>query len=302
MVLPTLFVIGAPKCGTTFIHDVLAANGSLISPTMKEPNFFECDVNYKRGLDSYLSLFPSARDSSSIIAFEATPWYIYSEVAAERIRQVVGSDVKFIVCVRDPVERAISMYRDFAGSRREQRTFRSALESDLKSLTEEGPTFDGRFTSYLSGGFYRSALEPWIARFGEGSIQVFDLRRISQEPNSVIQNVAEWLGLEDWSQDAHVGADAKNPASRIRLPFVEAAGRSVVRTSAGRAIKDRLPWAVYGSLAKRWRDVFSTYTRPVEIEKADIAWLREKASPLFREDAQALSRLGLRDALIWPLF
>jgi hypothetical protein len=48
--LPSFFILGPPRTGTTWLHEVLRNHAELPSPT-KETRFF--DVHFHRGLDWY---------------------------------------------------------------------------------------------------------------------------------------------------------------------------------------------------------------------------------------------------------
>ena len=46
---PNLFIIGAPKCGTTFLYYYLRQHPDIFFPSFKEPHFFGSDLNRKNG-------------------------------------------------------------------------------------------------------------------------------------------------------------------------------------------------------------------------------------------------------------
>jgi hypothetical protein len=103
--LPTFFIIGPPRTGTTWLHEVLKDRAVLPSST-KETRFF--DKHFHRGVDWYRAHFPSATSGQRV--GEIAPTYFASNAARERIAQVVPH--ARVVCVfRNPVERVLSLYR-----------------------------------------------------------------------------------------------------------------------------------------------------------------------------------------------
>lgn len=108
---PNLFILGAPKCGTTSMAEWLADHPKVFMSKLKEPHYFNKDhkhnsvVNY----DHYLSLFNSATDIQTIVG-EASVWYLYSEVAVKNIIKNLGNNLKFIVMLRNPVQMAYSLH------------------------------------------------------------------------------------------------------------------------------------------------------------------------------------------------
>ena len=62
MTKPNLFIVGAPKCGTTFLYHYLKKHSDIYFPEFKEPHFFGSDLIRRNGayhlsLDEYCNLF-----------------------------------------------------------------------------------------------------------------------------------------------------------------------------------------------------------------------------------------------------
>ena len=60
--VPNLFIVGAPKCGTTFLYHYLKKHPDIYFPDFKEPHFFGSDLNRRNGaynlsLNEYKNLF-----------------------------------------------------------------------------------------------------------------------------------------------------------------------------------------------------------------------------------------------------
>src|SRR5690242_6216379 len=82
--LPSFFVIGPPRTGTSWLHEVLGRRMQL--PTaIKETRFF--DIHYHRGWNWYRAHYPKA--SAHQFAGEIAPTYFASAAACERIAQQV---------------------------------------------------------------------------------------------------------------------------------------------------------------------------------------------------------------------
>ena len=121
MRLPEFFIAGAPKSGTTALHAALATHPQLYLSPVKEPKFFLCagappprqagpgDAHSAREWvwrrAEYEALFNAA--APDMLRGESTPFYLYDLDAQRRIAAVVP-DARFIVVVRDPVDRAYS--------------------------------------------------------------------------------------------------------------------------------------------------------------------------------------------------
>lgn len=183
---PNLFVIGAPKCGTTAIYHALDALPDVTMTRVKETGFFANDALYPLGMDHYLRSYLPGTPSTRYRG-EASPWYLYQPEVIARLRTTLQEPLTLITMVRNPTDRAISMYFDQRAAGYETREPTEALDP---ARTEAG-----RFeTRYVEHGHYARYLEPWREAFGD------DLHVIpapsTASPEIIRQAFATSLGLE----------------------------------------------------------------------------------------------------------
>lgn len=180
-----LLVIGAQRCGTTYLHDQLAAHPqiAMARPQRPEPKVFLSDELAGRGRDWYRrTYFTHARDEL-LLGEKSTSYLEYPE-AAVRAADVLG-DPLVLVQLRDPVERAVSHWAFSTDGGLEQRDLADALAENL-----EGPLpWDPARTSvspfaYLERGRYVDYLGPWLDRFG-GDVSVLFLEEMLSEPDAL---------------------------------------------------------------------------------------------------------------------
>lgn len=108
---PNLFIIGAPKCGTTSLSRWMGQHPEIYFCPKKEPHYFNTDgMQTVKTLDEYERLFESATDTHRVVA-EGSTHYLYSSVAVPHILKY-NPDAKFIVCLRNPVEMAPSLHSE----------------------------------------------------------------------------------------------------------------------------------------------------------------------------------------------
>lgn len=104
-VAPTVFIIGAPKCGTTAMGRYLGEHPDVFMCVPKEPFFFATDLPGMQKVtsqDDYLALFAAASPGTRM-AGEASTLYLFSNEAVPRIRRFDPSS-RFIVMLRNPIE------------------------------------------------------------------------------------------------------------------------------------------------------------------------------------------------------
>lgn len=113
---PNLFIIGAPKAGTTAIVKELGNHSEIFLPKEKEPRFFDANVFYDdpelypiKDIDSYLNLFDSEESTTAMYRVDGSVFIMYSQEAIERIL-ALSPEAKFVLVLRDPVDAAKSMF------------------------------------------------------------------------------------------------------------------------------------------------------------------------------------------------
>ncbi len=110
--LPNFMIIGAPKCGTTWLSTALRQHPEVFMAREKEIHFFDHPENFARGKDWYEQHFTGAAHAAAI--GEATPTYlsgsIYQPGIVTAIRDMVPA-CRLIIMLRDPVARALSALR-----------------------------------------------------------------------------------------------------------------------------------------------------------------------------------------------
>ncbi|GAA4874818.1 sulfotransferase domain-containing protein [Ferrimonas pelagia] len=114
---PNVFIVGAPKCGTTSMAHYLSERNDVFVCDPKEPNYFSTDLNEKesysglffRSERDYLELFSASEEQS--VKIDASTSYLWSRDAAENIRNRFP-EAKVIVMLRDPTELVISLHKE----------------------------------------------------------------------------------------------------------------------------------------------------------------------------------------------
>ena len=124
--IPNLFIIGAPRCGTSSMIHYLSNHPQIFVSKVKEPHYFNKDSGHRYYFEEkdYLNLFSEANESHSYLC-EGSVWYMYSEVAIEEILRF-NPNAKFIIMLRNPVSMFFSLHQEllFGGS------------EDIKSVKE----------------------------------------------------------------------------------------------------------------------------------------------------------------------
>lgn len=102
---PDLVLAGAARSGTTLLAGRLGRHPGIVSPSIKEPNYFSTRLD--RGHDWYAGLFGSAAGQW----LDASAQYTFPSHLDALDRAVdLAPDLRIVYLVRDPVPRAFSHY------------------------------------------------------------------------------------------------------------------------------------------------------------------------------------------------
>jgi len=115
--IPNLFLIGAPKCGTTALAINLTQHQDIFLPKQKEPRYFDRSTFYDfeddyitKTLNEYLNFYNTSEAIESKYKMDASVFNMYSQQSIDDILKL-SPDAKFIVILRDPVDASLSMHR-----------------------------------------------------------------------------------------------------------------------------------------------------------------------------------------------
>ena len=178
--LPTFFIIGAAKAGTTSMHYYLGLHPQIQMSSVKEPGYFAGPENgrpYPSGRISTLSDYEALFDPSFAVRGEASPNYTFAPVRSgvpSRIKQLVP-EAKLIYLVRDPVARTISHHQHTVALGDERRSLAAVL-SDLSEADS---------LAQISMSLYARQLEPYLAHFERDRIMVIDQADFSTDRRRV---------------------------------------------------------------------------------------------------------------------
>jgi hypothetical protein len=211
---PDFLIVGAQRCGTTSLFRYLAGHPVVVPPLFQKGiHFF--DMNYTRGLRWYRGQFPIrsladrrvATTGQRAVSGEASPYYLFHPLAAERIARDLPA-VSLIVLLRDPVERAVSAHRQETARGFETEPFERALELEETRLAGEleriraDPayvSFHHQHHAYLARGRYAEQLRRLFDLVGRERVLVLESTDLFAAPQAVWERLLEFLGLPRWS-------------------------------------------------------------------------------------------------------
>jgi hypothetical protein len=209
--LPSFLICGGQRCGTTSLYRALAAHPAVLKAVLhKGVHYF--DVGYARGDRWYRGHFPTYRQAARIErrhgvrvqTFESSPYYMYHPHAIARIAADLP-EVKLVVLVRDPVERAYSHHAHEVARGYESRVdFAKALALEpqrLRGVAERMADDAGHYSfahqhhAYRGRGEYVRYLRRMASYVGRERIHVVDSAEFFRDPRPAYDAVLDFLGL-----------------------------------------------------------------------------------------------------------
>lgn len=216
-VFPTFLIIGAAKCGTSSLYDYLMQHPCVGRSLTKQLHFF--DRYYDRKISWYKVCFPFVWQKffieklkhQNFATGEATAHYMTHPLAAKRAYKVIPN-VKIIVMLRNPVDRAYSHYQMEKDHKNEELTFEEAIEIEPKRIKGEieemqnnqnnsGRNYPHR--AYVKSGEYLDQIKTWMELYPKENFMFIKSEDFNENPSVVYNDVLKFLELSPFKLDRY---------------------------------------------------------------------------------------------------
>jgi hypothetical protein len=175
----TFIGIGAQKCASSWLYDILADHPEAALSEKKELDFFS--YHYERGYAWYEQQFANKPGAKAV--GEISPSY-FNEASVPARAKLYSPDLRILLSLRDPVERALSQHRHL-----------------IRIGTVSGPDYSFEKAladnpSYIDQGRYATHLSRWLATFPKNQVLVVLMEDIRTTPEGTARKVYEFLGID----------------------------------------------------------------------------------------------------------
>lgn len=296
--LPNFLIVGAAKSGTSSLHNYLNQHPEVFMPSynsegmkVKEPRFLIKDLVKHRlhnGVwtwEEYKSLFGDVIDEKAI--GESTVLYLYYyKDAIKNIKEKLGNDVKIIIMLRNPADRAYSAFQHVSRGFKEQNSFEKSLEMEDGRLERDGNLTP--MVMYKDMGLYHDMVKSFQENFSNVHVIIYDDFRDDTE--NEMKKTYQFLGISDNADIDYVtrhnvgGKRWKN--DKVKYLFMK---ENPIKSIFRRIIPKGLRRGIRNNLVK-------ASTNKVTPMKGHT---RIMLNDFFREDVKQLSTLLNRDLTNW---
>lgn len=280
--------IGAQKAGTTTLADILSAHPDICIPPIKETKFFLFPEDYAKGKSFYDTYFSNYSGQKAIGEFD--PDYLLFPDTAIRMWETLGKQLKLIVVIRHPADRAYSHYLMTKRKGLEPLTFEEALAAEHD---RKGDLKTRKIYGYVERGLYGRQLEAFLRIFPAANFLFLEFERdlIKGRPE-MVRRVQAFLQVPvvELPLDVH-----SNEAGE---PVSEAVNELVRKPNfVKRMFKVILPMrALRKWLRKRF---IRTNMQKASAPRLDDTVRRELVNQYFREDIIHTEKLTGMDLSSW---
>ncbi len=212
LVLPNFICIGAQKTGTTALYHILKNHPEItVSKPRKETKFFYRDEEYKMGLEFYSKYFSYGDPKKAIGEFD--PDYLYFPYVPERIFKDLGPKIKFIVILRNPVDRAYSHYKMSVKKGFENLEFLEAIAQEPSRLKSKKREDKNNF-SYINRGMYDEQLKRYLKFFPKENFLFINYdEEFNKDLSLTLKKIFSFLAITDVQLNTNI---KENIASDVK--------------------------------------------------------------------------------------
>jgi hypothetical protein len=298
--LPNFLIVGAQKSGTTSLYNYLKQHYEVFMPErLKEPKFFVSPIfkkiNHNQPLwvnfmsntmfewQDYLELFEKVQKEKAIGESSVTYLYYY-KTAIILIRKYLGN-IKIIISLRNPVDRAFSAYLHLRRDNRENISFKKTLKEEDRRKKNYPPLYH-----YTSIGFYYHQVKAYLDNFDQVKIYLFD--DLKKDTLSLVKDMYGFLGVDtSFTPDVSIRYNVSGiPKNKFIHKFLRE--QNILKSIVKSVVKTLVPY-------KERRKIIEKI-KMKNLQKPQMKpETREYLKNLYRKDILKLQDLIKRDLSHW---
>lgn len=301
---PNFIVAGAAKSGSTSLYEYLKGHPQVFLPDIKESRFLACEklvntLGYNRtgvfSAQDFWGLYKDVNDSHKAIGDFGNVYMLYPELVIPKIKSLLGSEVKIVFVIRNPLPRVVSAYKMARRNFYEDQSLEKGLLLEEARL-EKGYVPPDIIAYYRSGDYY-----PGIKAFSDQfETHVMLLEELLSDPKKTMDALFDFLEIDRMELtglgEVHNkgGATPRGATLFFRLQkAAKAIGAPLVAAFPWlRKVSSNFFMTVYGWLGRKKVD------EEVVLSEDTQELLKKR----YRSNTEALSKLIGKDLIkIWKL-
>jgi hypothetical protein len=219
------FIVGAQRSGTSYLYQRLADHPDIemALPIRPEPKFFLLDQLYEQGLEYYYRSFFSGGGTASLMGEKSTSYIEFEKVPQRIMQHLPGA--KIVMCLRDPIQRAISNYWFSANNGLETLPLEQAFYQEQSRREDYDHTrISASPYAYLQRGHYIRYIETYEKYVPREQIKLLIYERLTSDPGA-IQELLDFLGVASQEMPLLHAEQVVNPSEKATTVISDALRR-----------------------------------------------------------------------------
>lgn len=230
---PTFLIIGERRSGTTtlakwvkehpeiFLHPRFDLGYFIDSELVGSRTYRKGKVDYTswaktHSKEAYEALFDAADQQLAI--GEKSADYLFLEQCHSRINTFYPN-IKLLITLRNPTDRAWSMYWNEVGKGRESLSFEDAIDAENQRISASDYAKD--HLSYFNRGIYINSLKKLFETFPRERVYITLLDHLMNDPINEMKKVYDFLGVDPEKGMEIVGKQFNRNWTVTPRPFVQ---------------------------------------------------------------------------------
>lgn len=209
MSLPNFIIIGERRCGSTSLTKWMEAHPDLymhpkvdlnyfiddyVRPMRKEWELGEIDYtawDKNHSQEDYAAQFAEGADKQA--RGEKSADVLFWRPSHERVKRLLP-DAKIIITLRNPIDRAWSMYWNEFGKKRETLSFEEAIAAEEERCNRSA--YERDHMSYVRRGFYDESIADFLKVFPKEQIMIVFLEETVKDPKKQLSEIYSFIGID----------------------------------------------------------------------------------------------------------
>ena len=291
-----LIIVGAQKAGTTSLNNYLAQHPNIYTHKTLEFNMFRSLEDFNKGFQFYYNttVEKKVKSEKNKNKFVAKRVGIMHDLNMMKQLQQYNPEVKIVVVLRNPIERAVSAFSYGRKTGREPlNDFTKALEQNTVNEDRfHGDIFRKQSCDYVGRSLYSKSIQDIYSLFPKENVSILLFEQMILDFNSYLNKIASTLGLQNYSFDTSKSYNEAGTSKNQVLAKIIAPGKF-------KSFKEIIPFQ-YRLKLKQF--IKSKNTKKIDKIKIDDN-TRKHLLELFKDDVFKLSEItDIPISTYWPEF
>ncbi len=239
----SIIIPGASRSGTTSLYKHLENHRDICFSKIKEIHYFSVEDLYARGKDYYHSFF-LPKPGEKLLAAADTYLFI-DKKAPQRIKKY-NPGMKFIIMLREPVDRAWSGYRYAINNGYEDAgtSFSEAFKKENERLEQLNIAGINNLCNVYQSRYHHH-ISHWMAYFKKEQFLLIKTQELNSNPAKVLHNITEFAGISKFTNDiepvkVNQAAGVKSKKLQQFLLNRDTFGRKAIRKLVPSTVKNKI--------------------------------------------------------------